>query len=59
MEISKDKRALKNKWVFKLKIEENYSQLRYKTRLVAKCFGQKKGVDFKEIFSHVVKMFLI
>jgi len=25
MEIFKDKRALKNKWMLKLKIEENYS----------------------------------
>ena len=35
---------------------KNNSQSRYKVRLVVKGFGQKKGVDFKEIFSPVVKM---
>ena len=50
------KRPLKDKWVFKLKSEDNNSQPRYKTRLVVKGFGQKKRIDFEEIFSPVVKM---
>ena len=32
------------------------SQPKYKARLVVKGFSQKKGVNFKEIFSPVVKM---
>jgi len=56
VKLSQDKRALKNKWVFKLKPEENNSQPRYKAQLVVKDFGQKKGIDFEEIFSPVVKM---
>ena len=35
---------------------ENNSQQRYKARLVMKGFGQKKCVDFEEIFSLEVKM---
>ena len=54
--LPKGKRALKNKWVYKLKTEENNSRPRYKARLVVKGFSQKKGIDFEEIFPPVVKM---
>ena len=56
VKLPKGKRTLTNKWVYKLKTEENSSQLRYKARLVVKGFRQKKGIDFEEIFSPVVKM---
>ena len=56
VELPKDKKALKNKWVFRLKNEENSSQPRYKARLVVKDFDQKQDVDFEEIFSPIVKM---
>ena len=50
-----EKRALQNKWVYRLK-EEDGGKKRYKARLVVKGFAQKKGIDFDEIFSLVVKM---
>ena len=50
-----EKRALQNKWVYKLK-EEYGGKKWYKARLVVKGFAQKKGIDFDEIFSLVVKM---
>jgi len=56
VKLPQGKKTLKNKWVFKLKSEENSSQPRYKARLVVKGFSQKKGIDFEEIFSLVVKM---
>ena len=46
------KRALQNKWVYKLK-EEYGGEKRYKARLVVKGFSQKKGIDFDEIFSQI------
>jgi hypothetical protein len=46
---------LQNKWVYKLK-EEDGGKKWYKARLVGKGFAQKKGIDFDEIFSPVVKM---
>jgi hypothetical protein len=49
------KRELQNKWVYKLK-EEDGGKKRYNDRLVLKGFEQKKGIDFDEIFSHVVNM---
>lgn len=56
IELSKGKGALKNRWVFRSKVEPNSSQPRYKIRLVVKRFSQKKGIDFEEIFLVVVKM---
>ena len=55
VKLPKGKRALKNKWVYMLKTENNSSQ-QYKARLVVKGFSQKKGVDFEDIFSPMVKM---
>ena len=49
------KRALQNKWVYKLK-EEDGDKKRYKARLGVKGFAQKKGIDVDEIFSPIVKM---
>ncbi|CAL9011600.1 unnamed protein product [Prunus brigantina] len=54
--LPKDRKALKNKWVYRLKTEENNSKPRFKARLVVKGFSHKKGIDFEEIFSPVLKM---
>ena len=56
VKLPQGKKALKNKWVYRLKTENNGSQLRYKSRLVVKGFNQKKCIDFEEIFSPEVKM---
>ena len=56
VKLPKGKKALSNKWVFRKKVEQKNSQTRFKARLVVKGFSQKKGADFEEIFSPVVKM---
>ena len=56
VKLPQGKKALRNKWVYKLKTENNGSQLRYKAQLVMKGFNQKKGINFEEIFSQMVKM---
>ena len=56
MKLPKGKRALDNRRIYKVKHESNTMSPRYKARLVVKGFSQRKGVDFNEIFSHVVKM---
>jgi hypothetical protein len=59
VKLPQGKKALKNKWVFKLKKDGNGNIVRYKARLVVKGFQQKQGIDFDEIFSPVVKMMSI
>ena len=55
-QLSKGKKELWNKWVYKLKPGESRNPPRYKARIVMKGFQQKKGVDFDEIFTPIVKM---
>ena len=49
------KKALHNKWVYRIKNEHHGSKC-YKAKLVVKGFQQKKGIDYSKIFSPVVKM---
>ena len=55
VKLPKGKKGLRNKWVYKLAKDGKGNLVKYKARLVVKDFGQKKGNDFDEIFSHVVK----
>ena len=54
-ELLKGKKALHNKWLYRIKNEHDGSKL-YKVRLVVKWFQQKEGIEYIEIFSPVVKM---
>nr|GEW20067.1 hypothetical protein [Tanacetum cinerariifolium] len=49
------KKALHNKWVFRVKQEHDGNE-RYNARLVVKGFQQKQRVEYNEIFFQVVKM---
>ena len=55
IELPKGRKAQKNKWVFKLKNDDE-KLLKYKPHLMVKGFGQKQGINFDEIFSPVVNM---
>ena len=54
-ELPVGKKALHNKWVYRIKNEHDGSKC-YKAKLVVKGFQQKEGIDYINIFSLVVKM---
>ena len=44
------------KWIFKRKLKSYGSIEKYKAHLVAKCFKQKKGVDYFDTFALVTRI---
>nr|GEX06727.1 hypothetical protein [Tanacetum cinerariifolium] len=50
------KNVINMKWLWKNKGDEENTVIRNKSRLVAKGYAQKKGVDFKESFALVARL---
>ncbi|CAA7058194.1 unnamed protein product [Microthlaspi erraticum] len=49
-------KAIGLKWVFKIKRNQDGSINKYKSRLVAKGYVQRHGVDFEEVFAPVARI---
>ncbi|CAI7736868.1 unnamed protein product [Closterium sp. NIES-53] len=55
VELPDGRKAITSKWLFKIKSDTDGKIERYKSRLVAKGYHQKEKVDYKELFTPVVK----
>ncbi|XP_031276878.1 uncharacterized protein LOC116135312 [Pistacia vera] len=53
------KAAMRNKWVFRTKLNDDGTLQKYKARLVAKGFQQTTGLDYFKTFSPVIKPAII
>lgn len=57
--LPKGKKPISCTWIYKIKHKANGSVEKYKVRLVVKGFSQKKGIDYSETLSPIVKMTVV
>jgi hypothetical protein len=50
------RKAIKSKWVYRMKTDPFGNVTRYKARLCACGYSQKAGIDYKEIYAPVFRM---
>lgn len=55
VELPEGHRAIRNKWIYRVKIKSNGDVDRYKARLVVKGCSQKPGIEFSETYSLVTR----
>ncbi|KAA0045086.1 retrotransposon protein [Cucumis melo var. makuwa] len=56
VDLPSGKRSIGCKWIYKIKTHSDGTIECYKTRLVAKGYFQKYGIDYEETFAHVARI---
>ncbi|GKA15820.1 putative ribonuclease H-like domain-containing protein [Tanacetum coccineum] len=56
VDLPNGKRAIGTKWVFRNKKDKRGIMIRNKARLVAQGYTQEEGIDYDEVFAHVVRI---
>ncbi|KFM78223.1 Retrovirus-related Pol polyprotein from transposon TNT 1-94, partial [Stegodyphus mimosarum] len=51
-----DKKVIKSRWIFSKRDENGNLETIYKARLVATGFNQRKGIDYEDVFSPVMRL---
>nr|GEZ95636.1 ribonuclease H-like domain-containing protein [Tanacetum cinerariifolium] len=59
VELLEGRKAIRSKWMYKIKFRSSGEIDRYKARLVTQDFRQKEGIDYDETFSPVIKMVIV
>ncbi|GJW98934.1 ribonuclease H-like domain-containing protein [Tanacetum coccineum] len=59
VDLPEGRKAIRSKWIYKIKFRSSGEIDRYKARLVAQGFGKREGIDYEETFSLVVKMVIV
>nr|GEW91104.1 copia-type polyprotein [Tanacetum cinerariifolium] len=56
VDLPKDTKCIRVKWVFKTKLNERGEIEKHKARLVARGYGQEYGIDYVEVYAPVARM---